>query len=152
MSILASGVEYGAASARQTAERAVHLRQHGVTSDFTEKRMTTFETFKDGPAREILSRIGVDLDACLGWADFRSRFVEQNREMRDKNPDDSLASRARDLDGILSTGERSVLHAALAAADFADIADELWNWEVIDRLDPSHREAVAAAILREDAV
>ena len=38
MNILASGVEYGAAAAIQTAERAVHLRQHGVRSDVTGTR------------------------------------------------------------------------------------------------------------------
>lgn len=113
--------------------------------------MTTFETFKTGPAREILGRIGFDLSICQSWSDFRSWFIEQNRLMRDKNPDDCLASRAFDLNAILSSGERPVLHAALAVADFAAVSDELWSWADIDRLDRKHREAVAAAILREEA-
>lgn len=113
--------------------------------------MTNFETFKNGPAREILNRIGFDISTCLSWADFRWSFIEQNRLMRDKNPNDCLASRAVDVDGILSTGERPVLHAALAAADFAHIANDLWHWGPVSLMSKAHREAVAAAILREDA-
>ncbi|UES49926.1 hypothetical protein [Roseibium aggregatum] len=112
--------------------------------------MTTFATFKNGPAREILGRIGFDLSSCRSWSDFRSPFIEQNRAMRDKNPDDCLASRAVDVDGILSSGERPVLHAALAAADFAHIANDLWHWGPVGLMGKAHREAVAAAILRED--
>ncbi|WP_186009160.1 hypothetical protein [Roseibium alexandrii] len=45
-----------------------------------------------------------------------------------------------------------MLHAALAAADFAHVADDLWSWGKVDLLDQPHREAVAATILREDEV
>lgn len=114
--------------------------------------MTTLETFKNGPAREILNRIGFDISTCLSWSDYRSKFIEQNRAMRDKSPDDDcLGIRAYNLSGILSTGERAILCAALAAADFAAIADEFWSWSVVDRLDFRYREAVAAAVLRKDA-
>lgn len=113
--------------------------------------MTTFNAFKCGAAREPLGRIGFQLSNCVSWSDFRTSFIEQNRSMRDKDPDDCLVTRARSIDPVLSTGERLVLHAALAAADFAHLSNEMWEWGQIDNLDRLHREAIAATILREDA-
>ena len=113
--------------------------------------MTNFTAFKNGPAREILRRIGFDLSSCFSWQDYRTCFVEQNRMIRDKSSEDCLIGRALRLDAVLSTEERVALHAALAAADFAHVADDLWSWQKVDLADRSHRQAVAAAILKYDA-
>ncbi len=112
--------------------------------------MTTFQSFKDSSAQEILGRIGFNLSQCVSWIDYREKFVDLNRELRNRDGNDCLVTRAMDLSCVLSTGEAIVLSAALAAADFDHLADELWSWQNVWLLDDQHRMSVAAVILRAD--
>ena len=65
----------------------------------------------------------------------------------------AFLDRVRRLDAVLSSGERTVLHACIAAADFGALAEELDGglfWRRFDKLDPEHALAVAAVIMRRD--
>lgn len=113
-----------------------------------------FESYKHGPARDVLQKIGFDLANCTSWYDFRSTFVSMNREMCDRTPgdrppEDCLILRATSISGALSTGELAVMAAALSAADFDRQANEIWDWSRVQLLDRAHRAAVAAAVMRE---
>ena len=83
------------------------------------------------------------------WRDFTDAVVRRN-DIKTS----SVVNAARTWNGICSSGERAVLCAVLAAADFAWLADELGgseNWQRFRGLGSDYREAIAAAILRRDA-
>ncbi len=96
-------------------------------------------------AAEICRRLGVDITGLETWREYTAALVRAN------SGPGRLVDAARTLDGVASSGERVVLHAALAAGDFAWLADELaagHHWVAIDRLGDEVRASVAAAILR----
>lgn len=85
--------------------------------------MTTFETFKSGPAKGVLKKIGFDLSRCKTWRDYTDRFIDEQNRLERIDEDDTLTKRAERA--FLSTGEMSVMIAALHAADYSRQADEL---------------------------
>lgn len=109
--------------------------------------MATFIDFRDGVAGDILRRkLGLDISNLDTWEDYTRRIV-----MMDDR--DAFFDRVRRLDGVLSSGERTVLHACVAAADFGALAEELDDgqfWRRFDNLDREHALAVAAVIVRRD--
>ncbi|MBP2229368.1 hypothetical protein J2847_002662 [Azospirillum agricola] len=112
----------------------------------------TLADFLAGPGGDLLHRLGLPSDRlanCTGWAALRSLAVAHNDKM-----DGELWDVAEQLNVVLSTGERVVLHALLAALDFSNLADKLTGdegaWRLLDFAHGAHRDAVAAAILRQD--
>ncbi len=111
--------------------------------------MTTFREFRDGPAGDLACRMGLDISGCISWRHFTDMAVAYN------NCEGRLVEAGRRLYGIASTGEKPVVCALLAAADFAWLADELCDhptslWWQLERTCGVHARAVAAAILRQD--
>lgn len=105
-----------------------------------------FADFSAGPGGDICRRLGVNIDKCTTWQAFTATMVLSNRR-------GVLVDAARHLDGVASSGERAVLHAMLAAADFAWLADELSDghtWRRLDHVYGDHRLAVAACLARAD--
>lgn len=109
--------------------------------------MPSFIDFRDGVAGDILRRkLGLDIGDLDTWEDYTRRIV-----MMDDR--DAFFDRVRRLDGVVSSGERTVLHACIAAADFGALAEELDGglfWRRFDKLDREHALAVAAVIMRRD--
>ncbi len=107
---------------------------------------TNFAAFRDGPGGSVCQRLGVDISSAETWCDYTERMVSFNaREGR-------LVDAARRFNQVASSGEVAVLHAALAAGDFAWLADELGenSWDRVSTLGGSAAASVAAAILRQD--
>ncbi len=109
--------------------------------------MPSFIDFRDGVAGDILRRkLGLDIGDLDTWEGYTRRIV-----MMDDR--DGFLDRVRRLDGVVSSGERTVLHACVAAADFGVLAEELdcgLFWRRFDTLDREHALAVAAVIMRRD--
>jgi hypothetical protein len=89
------------------------------------------------------------LDAATSWRSLRALIVDFN------DPDEGhFVDRARDCDGVASSGERILLHAICYVTDFAWLADELAGtdktggtaWRNMDRASGEHRRCVAACI------
>ena len=78
--------------------------------------MTTFREFRDGPAGDLACRMGLDISGCISWRHFTDMAVAYN------NCEGRLVEAGRRLYGIASTGEKPVVCALLAAADFAWLA------------------------------
>jgi hypothetical protein len=100
---------------------------------------TNFAAFRDG--------FGVDISDIKTWRAYTEKMVRFNSQ------DSRLAKAARSLNEVASSGEVVVLHAALAAADFAWLADELGGkniWGSMSTLGDDMRTTIAAAILRQD--
>ena len=107
---------------------------------------TNFAAYRDGYGGTICKRLGVDISGIGTWRDYTKTMVLFNaREGR-------LVDAARRLNRVASSSEVVVLHAALAAADFTWLADELGRnaWDRMSLLGGSAATAVAAAILRQD--
>ena len=104
--------------------------------------MLTVLDFLDGPGGRICATLGIPMQGVATWEDLVRAAARRQ----------DLAKAARRLDGVASSGERAVLHAALAAMDFAWLADELGKgpWRRIDLLNRNHRLAVAAVVARQD--
>ena len=108
----------------------------------------TFPKFRDGLGGKICNRLGLDISACQSWRGYTHAMVRFN-----DMSDGSLVAAAKRLHGVISSSERAVLHAALAAGDFAAQADEMSEgstWVRLDKLGDTARESVAAAVLRRD--
>lgn len=109
--------------------------------------MPSFIDFRDGVAGDILRRkLGLDISDLDTWEDYTRRIV-----MMDDR--DGFMDRVRRLDRVVSSGERTVIHACIAAADFGALAEELdcgLFWRRFDTLDREHALAVAAVIMRRD--
>lgn len=104
-----------------------------------------FKTFRDGPGGEICLRLGLDISGLICWRDYVAAVAMLARR------DNALVKAARQLP--LSSGERAVLAAALHAADYSWLADELdegRTWWRLDITHGDHAAAVAACILRVD--
>ena len=115
--------------------------------------MTTFSAFKQCSATDIFSRLGTDISGCISWDHYRSFIRETNSASGATDPENCLTIRAIQYSGILSLSERLVLKAALTAADFAHMADEIEGnlWEDMPCLDQKNRAAIAAVIIRENS-
>jgi hypothetical protein len=107
-----------------------------------------FSTWKTlDPVEDIARKLGFDIDSCRSWDDYSRRFQATN----DKDVG-HLVKRAKEIAGVLSTGELPVLQAMLHAADFSRQADEIAEKRTWRRLDYTHGDnatAVALAILRQ---
>lgn len=107
--------------------------------------MTTFATFRAGPGGEICRRIGLDVSGLTDWRDYTAAVAAL------AGRDNGLVAAVRSA--CLSSGERAVLAAALHAADYSWLADEVDDGRTWRRLDNTHDAfamAVAACILRVD--
>lgn len=107
-----------------------------------------FLDFRDGPGRETCVRLGFDIGECTTWRDYSVAAIRFNNRRHG-----ALCESAQAFYEQASTGERAVLLAALAAADFAALADKLADgrtWTILDYTDRRHRAAVAACIVRQD--
>lgn len=109
--------------------------------------------FLAGPGGKIARQLGLPADllaSCASWDELTSLAVSHN-----DHTDGGLWHAGERLDGVLSTGERAVLHALLAALDFSRLADQLagepGTWRLLDFTHGTHAEAVAACILRRNA-
>lgn len=106
-----------------------------------------FETWKElQPVQGAARHLGFDLGKCVDWQDYGGRFRFANT--KDVG---NLVNRAREIAGVLSSGELPVLLAMLHAADFSRQADELSQGEIWTKLDYTHGDhatAVALAIMR----
>ncbi|MCW2195061.1 hypothetical protein AB7M45_007834 [Bradyrhizobium elkanii] len=107
----------------------------------------SFDRFKAGdPARSIFRKMGLleYLDAAQSWGQLRALIVRFN------DPDKGhFVKRAKQCDGVCSSGERVLLHAILYVTDFAWLADKLGGkevWQNMNRAGGEHRAAVAACI------
>lgn len=116
--------------------------------------MLTFKDFRDGPARDLLRRIGVDISKCETWDEFTAYVVKVNDAFNaDEGKCGLVVKRAVALYPVLSTGERVLMEAVLHAADFTRIATELADGETWRNLNFTYgtfAEAVAAVIVRID--
>lgn len=106
-----------------------------------------FNTWKTlDPVEDIARKLGFDVSRCGSWDDYGSRF----RAANDKDVG-HLVTRAKEIAGVLTTGELAVLQAMLHAADFSRQADELCEgatWKGLDRTHGDNATAVALAIMR----
>lgn len=106
-----------------------------------------FETWKNlDPVEDVARKLGFDVSRCRSWSEYGERF----RATNDKDVG-HLVTRAKEIEGHLSTGELAVLQAMLHAADFSWLADELagkGTWQRLDRVHGDHATAVALAILK----
>lgn len=105
----------------------------------------TFSTFRTGPGGEVCRRIGLDISSLEGWRDYVAAVAAL------AGRDNGLVAAVRSA--CLSSGERAVLAAALHAADYSSLADEVDEGRTWRRLDNTHGDyavAVAACILRID--
>lgn len=106
-----------------------------------------FSTWKTlDPVEDIAYKLGFDIGSCRSWNDYSSRFQTAND--RDVG---HLVKRAKEIAGVLSTGELPVLQAMLHAADFSRQADEIAEertWRRLDYTQGDNATAVALAILR----
>lgn len=110
--------------------------------------MLTFKSFRDGPGSGISRSLGFDISGLETWSEFTAEAVRFNFQT-----DGGLVDAARRRAGVCSSGELPLLCAFLAAADFAWLADELTGTEAWSRFgipDTAYRQAIAAAILRQD--
>ena len=106
-----------------------------------------FATFRDGFGGSICQRLGVDVSDTTSWRDYTETMVNFNAR------EGHLVDAARRFAGVASSGEVIALYAALAAADFCWLADELGGrnfWDSMSTMGDSVRETVAAAILRRN--
>ncbi|HEX5934545.1 MAG TPA: hypothetical protein VFY63_10305 [Pseudorhizobium sp.] len=106
-----------------------------------------FITWKNlDPVEDVARRLGFDVAICRSWDDYSSRFQAAN----DRNVG-HMITKAKELAGVLSTGELPVLQAMLHAADFSRQADEISEERTWQRLDYTYGDnatAVALAIMR----
>ncbi|MBB4282618.1 hypothetical protein GGE43_002535 [Agrobacterium tumefaciens] len=106
-----------------------------------------FSTWKTlDPVEDIAHKLGFDVSRCGSWDEYGSRF----RAANDKDAG-HLVTRAKEIAGVLTTGELAVLQAMLHAADFSRQADELCEgatWRGLDRTHGDNATAVALAIMR----
>lgn len=86
-----------------------------------------FETFRTGPAADLLRRVfRFDLAGCVSWDDYTTSLLAHRAAL---GGDEKFAERARSFDAVASSGERPLLQACLQAADYAWLADELAKGE-----------------------
>ncbi len=109
-----------------------------------------FAAFADGLGGRICDRlgVGVDISTCQTWDDYTQMMVDRNN----KGPG-IVVDAATQLHGVASSGERLVIYAALAAANFSAQADSLARGQTWTRLYGTADEvrlAVSAAVLRQD--
>jgi hypothetical protein len=106
-----------------------------------------FDTWKNlDPVEDIAHKLSFDVSRCSSWDDYSSRFQAAND--RDVG---HLVKRAKEIAGVLSTGELPVLQAMLHAADFSRQADALaegTTWKGLDNTHGDNATAVALAIIR----
>lgn len=106
-----------------------------------------FDTWKNlDPVEDVARKLGFDIGSCRSWDHYGSRF----RAANDKDTG-HLVKRAKELAGVLSTGELPVLQAMLHAADFSRQADEISEertWRRLDNTYGDNATAVALAIMR----
>ncbi|MCJ8519076.1 hypothetical protein ABID21_002216 [Pseudorhizobium tarimense] len=109
--------------------------------------MDYFNTWKSlTPIRDMARRLGFDVGSCHSWDDYSSRFQAAN----DRNVG-HMVKKAKEIAGVLSTGELPVLQAMLHAADFSRQADEISDertWRRLDHTYGDNATAVALAIMR----
>jgi hypothetical protein len=113
--------------------------------------MTFTEWKASRPVRAMFAKLDLTdiLDTATSWRSLRALIVDFND--CDKG---NFVARARDCDGVASSGERVLLHAILYVTDFAGLADELGTdnggksrvWQNMDRASGEHRRCVAACI------
>lgn len=105
-----------------------------------------FATFRDGSGGIICKRLGIDISSVGTWRDYTEAMVRLNAR------NDHLVDAAKRLNRVVSSGEAIILHATLAAADFAGLADEMarHTWHRMSILGRDETATVAAAILRSD--
>ena len=106
----------------------------------------SFAIFRDADiVQDVLARsMQFDVAECEDWVDYQERLLASRRE--------DFVERIRRFAGVFSPSERCVLCAALAAADYVWLADEIAGanaWSMFDDCDQSTRRVVAAAIARE---
>lgn len=110
--------------------------------------MLTFRDFKDGPAGDLCDRVGMPLVNLPSWQSFASSF-----QMINKRSDGDLVDRLMRFPA--SSGEVGLIMAILHAADYSSCADEIgknYTWHWLRSVRDEYAEAVAAAIIRSDAV
>lgn len=106
-----------------------------------------FENFKSAqPARAMFLKLGLleYLETATSWHNLRASIVRFNGI-----DEGNFVARARQCDGVASSGERVLLHAICYVTDFAWLADELAAgkaWHRMDRANEDWRKAVAACI------
>lgn len=112
----------------------------------------TLADFLAGPGGRIVRSLKLPADqvaTCTTWPQLTAVAVRHN-----DRTDGGVWDRGKELFGVMSTGERAVLLALLAALDFARLADELASeagtWTLLDYTTGPHRDAVAACISRRD--
>lgn len=100
------------------------------------------------PVVDMARRIELDISNCQSWSDYTQRFCAMNDQT-----DGKLVETVRQLVGVVSTGEVSVLLAMLHAADYSRVADELGGNDIwrqhLDYTYGECAEAVGLAIMRQ---
>ena len=108
--------------------------------------MLTFCDFRDGLGGRICrSKLGVDISKLDTWRAYEDAMI------RHHGGSEGLIEKARMANA--SSNEKAVLLAALMAADFAGLADEMaagFAYQAVRGLGEEARTAVAAAIARQD--
>jgi predicted phosphohydrolase len=91
-------------------------------------------------------RLGLDVVEVKTWDE-----LEWLAECYNTRTEGAFTTAARRFQRVASAGERGLLHAVLAACNYAPQADKLAGgetWELMRRLDRDHRLAVATIMAR----
>lgn len=86
----------------------------------------------------------LDIDQCEDWPDYQKALLLGRRS--------DFVDRVRSMSSVFSESELAVLCAALAAADYVWLADEIAGsstWALLEHCDCSTRKVIAAAIARQ---
>lgn len=108
--------------------------------------MLGFSDFRDGPAGDLCTRVGLSLAGVTSWSAFASHFQQVN-----KRSEGALVERLMGFPA--SSGETALIMAILHAADYSRFADDLAGgkaWHLLEYAHDDYAAAVAAAIFRRD--
>jgi hypothetical protein len=106
--------------------------------------MLGFSDFRDGPAGDLCTRVGLSLAGVTSWSAFASHFQQVN-----KRSEGALVERLMGFPA--SSGETALIMAILHAADYSRFADDLAGgkaWHLLEYAHDDYAAAVAAAIFR----
>lgn len=124
-----------------------HQRRQGTCRATTLGARMSFATFRDARiVQDVIRRsMRFEVAECSDWRDYQARLLAS----RGPDFDDSI----RRFAGVISSSERCVLCAALAAADYTWLADEIAGGTayraMFEDCDRDTRRVVAAAVVRE---
>lgn len=105
--------------------------------------MPKFDDFIGGPGGQLIARVVPQVTASTTWKEYTQKLAYADR--------DEMVAAVRQSASVASTSEIAVLAAAVYAADFAWLADEICDGSWFGKLQytsGAHKKSILACIAK----